>query len=77
MAHVSIGSTFGYLNEQKQTRNPFKNKKEKNLKIQKSRKSQNSIKWDHDRREALSLSTRINFSSLLSKYLYKVLVCIF
>ena len=27
MAHVSIGSTFGYLNEQKQTRNPFKNKK--------------------------------------------------
>ena len=27
MAHVSIGSTLGYLNEQKQTRNPFKNKK--------------------------------------------------
>ena len=36
MAHVSIGSTFGYLNEQKQTRNPFKNKKKsQNSKISK------------------------------------------
>ena len=44
MAHVSIGSTLGYLNEQKQTRNPFKNKK--NLKILKISKIS---KFDQER----------------------------
>ena len=46
MAHVSIGSTFGYLNEQKQTRNPFKNKKKsQNSKISKISKFDQERSW--------------------------------